>query len=112
MTIEKATEQAKKIIHRKYSILTDDDLDDCLNFALSDYLTYKFPSSKNRPELEDISMDFAESMWLPKRMIDILERAGFNIKTYHENGIDITYGASYIDPALVKQIMGSGSIPR
>lgn len=112
MKIEEATKIAKTKIHRKYPILSEDDLDDCFDYALSDYLTYKYPSSKNRPELEDITIDFTDAMWLPKRMIDIIERAGFNVKTYHENGIDITYGASYIDPALVKQIMGSGSIPK
>lgn len=112
MKIEEAAKMAKSMIHREYSVLSDDEISDCFNYALSDYLTYKYPSSKNRPSVESIDIDFADSMWLPKRMKDIIGRAGFNVKTYHENGIDIAYGASYIDPELRKLIMGSGSIPR
>jgi hypothetical protein len=46
-------------------------------------------------------------------MIDILGRAGgLSVDAYRENGLNLSYGASYIDPNLVSQIIPRAGVPR
>ena len=105
--------QVKANIRQTYSWLTDDEIDKCYDMALSDYLAIKYPSANSRPAVEKVNYDFFTSQWLYKRMIDILGRAGgISVTAYRENGLSLSYGASFIDPQLVAQIMPKAGIPR
>lgn len=80
--------------------------------ALSDYLLIKYPSDNNRPLPENIPDSFVISQWLYKRMIDILERAGLNLKSYSENGLKFEYASANIDPVLVAELMPKAGVPK
>ena len=113
MSYQKSTEQIKLRIRAKYSFLQDEEIDTCYDIALSDYLSIKYPSDNKRPNHENITMDFITAQWLYKRMVDILERAGgISVTAYKENGVSFTYGGSYIDDALIAEIMPKGRVPR
>lgn len=105
-------EQIKAIIKSTHEI-SDEEIDTCYNWALSDYVLYKYRSDNDRPSIEEIKIDFYIANWLHRRMEDIIERWGlYGLKSYKENGISFTFASSYIDPNLVSQIMPRGSVPR
>jgi hypothetical protein len=81
--------------------------------ALSDLVRLTYPSSNNRPTIENFVIDFYASQWIFARMLDIISREGAtNVTSYKENGISFTFASSYIDPVLVSQIMPKASVPR
>lgn len=113
MNCQEQTEQIKIKIKQTYYYLTNNEIARCFDMALSDYLSIKYPSDNKRPNPENITMDFLTEQWLYKRMVDILERAGgTSVTAYKENGVSFTYGGSYIDTALVAEIMPKGRVPR
>lgn len=105
-------EKQKLRIHSKYPYLSVDDIETCLDYALSDYLSIVYRVN-NVPPIETLEINFVQAMWLYKRMDDILSRAGgTNATGYRENGINWSYGASYIDPALARELMPIASVPK
>lgn len=107
------SEQVKLIIKDRYGYLQDEEIDSMYNIALGDYLRYKFPSANSKYIVDSFELDFTSSQWLVARIIDILGRAGgLSVEAYKENGLSLSYGASYIDPNLVMQIMPQAGIPR
>ena len=114
MSHKEQAEQIKSRILQKYDYLNKEPekVDECYDIALSDYIGYKYPSENNRPTPQQIKMDFTTSLWLYKRMVDIFERVGLNLNSYKENGVSFTFGSSYIDTALVAEIMPKGRVPR
>lgn len=105
--------QVKLIIKDRYSYLQDEEIDAMYDIALGDYLRYKFPSVNSKYIVDSFELDFISSQWLVSRIIDILGRAGgLSVEAYKENGLSLSYGASYIDPNLVMQIMPQAGIPR
>lgn len=113
MSYQTQAEQIKLKIRAKYDFLQVEEIDTCYDMALSDYLSIKYPSDNKRPNHKNITMDFITTQWLYKRMVDILERAGgTSVTAYKENGVSFTYGGSYIDNALVAEIMPKGRVPR
>jgi hypothetical protein len=106
-------EQIKQRVKQAYSYLTQKELDYCFDLSLHDFIRCSFPSANDRPSAEKINIDFLTSQWLYARMLDILGRAGgTSVVSYRENGVNWSYGASYIDPALVAQIMPKASVPK
>lgn len=113
MATNKLVTQIKERIIETYSWLSDEEIDKCYDMALSDYLAIKYPSQNGRPSVEDLKFDFFNTQWLYKRMIDIVERAGgISLSAYKENGLNLTYGGSYIEPQLVSQIMPKAGVPK
>lgn len=113
MEYQEQTALIKARIQAKYNFLQYEEINTCYDMALSDYLSIKYPSDNKRPNPKNITMDFLTTQWLYKRMVDILERAGgTSVTAYKENGISFTYGGSYIDNALVAEIMPKGRVPR
>ncbi len=106
-------EQIKAQVKRKYDYLSYEEISTCYDLALSDLLRLTYPSSNNRPDINNFVVDFYASQWIYARMLDILGRAGgTSVTAYKENGISFTFAASYIDPALVSQIMPKASVPK
>ena len=105
--------QIKESIKSMRSWLKETEIDKSFDFAVSDYLILKYPSENKRPTAETLNYDFTNSQWIQKRMIDILDRAGgLSVSAYKENGLNLTYGASYIDPELRKELMPKAGVPR
>lgn len=106
-------ERAIARIKATYFWLSEEEVTACFDMALSDYLMARFPSANKRPKAEEFEIDYYVAEWLYKRMIDILSRAGgLNLTAYKENGVNLTYGGSYIDPQLVAMVMPKASVPR
>lgn len=99
-------------VKSKFTWIANSDFERTYNLALSNYLLYKFPSDNNRPSPENLNIDFIVENWLIERMIDILDRAGGNVLSYSENGIDWEYAASNIDPSLINRILPMAAVPR
>lgn len=106
-------ELIKSSLSQRYDYLNEEDIDGCYNMALHDFIRLSYPSVNNRPNAEDIVLDFLTSQWIIARMEDILSRAGgTNVTSYKENGMSYTYASSNIDPFLASQIMPKGRVPR
>ena len=75
---------------------------------------YSYPSANGRPTPDTLYYDFITVNRIKVRMLDILSRAGgINAVAYKENGIDIKYGASYIDPNLGMRLgLPKAGVPR
>lgn len=99
-------------IKQRFPNLETDQVDTTFNMALSDYLAIKYPSDNNRPNVCDVEFDFFNTQWIYKRMIDILERAGINLKSYSENDLRFEYASGNIDPTLVAMLMPKASVPK
>lgn len=108
------TEEIKLTVQSLYPWLTGEDIELAYNRAVADYIGYLYPSANGRPTPETLSYDFFCVQWLQDRMLDIVSRAGgSNVSAYKENGIDIKYGASYIDPNLVMRLgLPKAGVPR
>lgn len=105
--------QVKANIKQTYSWLSDAEIEKCYDMALSDYLAIKYPSENRRPSVDKLDYNFFNTQWIYKRMIDILGRAGgISLTAYRENNLNLTYGASFIDPQLVGEIMPKAGVPR
>ena len=108
-----ALQEIKDKIKSKYVWLQDSELDDCLEIAVADYITIRYPSSNNRPAQNELVYDFTITHWLYLRMLDILGRAGgISVTAYKENNLNLTYGGSMIDPQLVAMIMPKAGVPK
>lgn len=106
-------ERIKSQLRQRYNYLTPEEINTCYNMALSDLVRLTYPSSNNRPTIENFVIDFYASQWIFARMLDIISREGAtNVTSYKENGISFTFASSYIDPVLVSQIMPKASVPR
>lgn len=102
----------KQDIKNKYDWLSDNDLERAFNYALTDYLLYKYPSENNRPSETTLVFNFVIENWVSQRMEDILSRAGgTNVTAYSENGMSWEYARSHIDDALVNKIMPKAAVP-
>ena len=111
------TEEVKKeltdALKEKYDYLSADDVERAYNYALADYLLYKYPSENNRPTETELEMTFVIQQWISMRMEDILARGGgSNYDTYSENGVSWKYAQSHIDPHLVAKIVPEATTPQ
>ena len=105
--------ELKERLRKTYNWLSIDEINQIFNFAFSDYLMLKYPSDNNKPKIDDFGYNYFNTQWIYKRMIDILGRAGgISVSAYKENGLNITYGASYIDPQLASEITPKAGVPR
>lgn len=111
MTENSMVSAIKVKIGEKYN-LASDDVEVAFNMALSDYLLIKYPSENCRPKISEFVFDYVNTQWLYKRMMDILERAGLNLKGYSENGLSFQYSDGNIDPILVAQLMPKAGVPK
>ena len=103
-------QEAKARVQQSYQWLQSGEIDEAYDMAVADFIMYSYPSANGRPTAEKLEYDFL----LKDRMRDIISRAGgINASAYKENGIDIKYGASYIDPNLVMRLgLPKAGVPR
>ena len=98
-------QEAKAQIQQKYPWLQSGEIDEAYEIALVDFIMYSYPSANGRPTEETLVYDFITVNRIKVRMMDILSRAGgINAVAYKENGIDIKYGASYVDPNWIASL--------
>ena len=91
-------------IKRKFTHLSDEDINDIYDIALGDYLNIVFPFDKSVHEIpDDRKRDY---YWIRVRMIDIVERSGVSsAKAYSENGLSISFTSAYITQELKSQLV-------
>lgn len=105
-------EQIKAQIQTKYSHLTLQEVSECYDNALADYVIRRYPSSNNRPPLDRLSLDFYEMQKVKERMEEILDMVGGkNVQVYKENGITFQYYDKGYSLAL-STVMPKASAPR
>lgn len=105
-------EQIKAQIKRKYSHLSYEDVSECYDNALSDYVIRRYPSSNNRPPLDKLSLDFYEMQKVKDRMEEILDMVGGkNVQVYKENSITFQYYDHGYSVAL-STVMPKASVPK
>ena len=105
--------QIKTNIEQKYFDKSRDEISDCFDRAVMDYLLIRYPSVNGRPTLETLDFDFVTVNWIMARMQDIFERGvNFNVSSYSENGLSIKFDGSYIEPTLVRMILPKAGIPQ
>lgn len=111
---QKRIKDAKINIKLLYPWLAQNEIEYAYNTAVADFIMYSYPSENGRPTKETLNYDFLTIQWIFDRMVDIFSRAGgINASAYKENGIDIKYGASYIDPNLVMRLgLPKAGVPR
>jgi hypothetical protein len=98
-------QEAKAQIQQKYPWLQSGEIEEAYEIALVDYIRFLYPSANGRPTPETLEYDFMTVNRIKVRMLDILSRAGgINAVAYKENGIDIKYGSSYVDPNWVASL--------
>ena len=105
-------EQLKTQIRQKYSHLTYQEVSECYDNALADYVMRRYPSSNNRPPIDRLSLDFYEMQKVKERMEEILDMVGGkNVQVYKENGITFQYYDKGYSLAL-STVMPKASAPR
>lgn len=105
-------EQIKSQILRKYNHLSLEEVAECFDNALSDYVIRRYPSSNNRPPLNTLSLDFYEMQKVKERMEEILDMVGGkNVQMYKENGITFQYYDKGYSVAL-SSVMPKASVPK
>lgn len=105
-------EQIKARVRQKYSHLSLEEVSECYNNALADYVMRRYPSSNNRPDLNHLSLDFFEQRKVQDRMEEILDMVGGkNVQIYKENGISFQYYDRGYSVALA-DVMPKASAPK
>ena len=116
MTIQEQArvQEAKARVQQSYPWLQSGEIDEAYDMAVADFIMYSYPSANGRPTAETLAYDLLTVQWLKDRMRDIISRAGgINASAYNENGVNIKYGASYIDPNLVMRLgLPKAGVPR
>lgn len=103
----------KDLRENKYSWISDSDMKRAFNYAVSDFVFYKYPSENNRPKIEELEIDFMNEQWICERMEDIVSRAGgSSVQSYSENGMNWEYATSHIEYALISKITPKAAVPR
>lgn len=109
---QQQAELIKAQIKRKYEHLTTQEVSECFENALADYVIRRYPSSNNRPSRERLSLDFYEMQKIKERMEEILDMVGGkNVQMYKENGITFQYYDKGYSVAL-SAVMPKASAPR
>ena len=105
-------EQIRAQIRQKYSHLSPEEVRECYDNALADYVMRRYPSSNNRPSIDKLSLDFYEMQKVKERMEEILDMVGGkNLQMYKENGITFQYYDKGYSLAL-STVMPKASAPR
>lgn len=105
-------EQIRAQIRQKYSHLSPEEVSECYDNALADYVMRRYPSSNNRPPIDRLSLDFYELQKVKERMEEILDMVGGkNVQAYKENGITFQYYDKGYSLAL-STVMPKASAPR
>ena len=105
-------EQIKAQIKQRYNHLSYQEVSECYDNALADYVIRRYPSSNNRPPLDKLSLDFFEMQKVKERMEEILDMVGGkNLQMYKENGITFQYYDKGYSVAL-STVMPKASAPR
>ena len=104
--------EIRKRVKAKFPNLCENDFNNAFDMSVSDYMAIRFPSYNERPDVASLNFDFFINNWIYKRIIDILERVGLNLKSYSENGLRWEYANGNIDPMLVSSILPKAGVPK
>ena len=104
MTIDERVKELKLKFSTSYPYLTNDEVDDIYESALSIYLSLKFPLHNSVVSIPDSCV--RDIGWIRMAMKEILERSGASSATaYSENGLSIQYDNSMISTTLMSTLI-------
>ena len=103
MRVKDIVAQMKTAFHKKYSYLTEEQVDDLYNCSLALYLSLSFPVDRSITEIpEECARDVG---LIRKIMTETLEREGLSsVTAYSENGMNFTFDNAHISKQLLSMI--------
>lgn len=103
MTVNDIVCEMKKAFKRKYSYLSNEQVDDLYCCALNLYLSLSFPLDRS---ITNIPEEYARDVGIIRQiMTETLEREGFSSATaYSENGMSFTFDNAHISKQLLSTI--------
>lgn len=103
MTVNDIVCEMKKAFKRKYSYLSNEQVDDLYCCSLNLYLSRSFPLDRS---ITNIPEEYARDVGIIRQiMTETLEREGFSSATaYSENGMSFTFDNAHISKQLLSTI--------
>lgn len=103
MTVNDMIDEMKTNFKKKYSYLTDEQVDDLYHSSLNLYLSLSFPFDRSITTVpEEYSRDIGI---IRKIMTETLEREGLSsVTAYSENGMSFTFDNAHISTQLLATI--------
>ena len=93
----------KEDCHKKYSYLTEEQVDDLYHCSLALYLSLSFPVDRSITEIPE---EYVRDVGIIRKiMTETLEREGLSsVTAYSENGMNFTFDNAHISKQLLSMI--------
>lgn len=103
MTVNDYVSEMKSKFKRKYSYLTDEQIDDLYNCSLNLYLSLSFPFDRS---IANIPEEYVRDIGIIRRIMqETLEREGLSsVTAYSENGMNFTFDNAHISKQILTMI--------
>lgn len=103
MTVNDYVSEMKSKFKRKYSYLTDEQIDDLYNCSLNLYLSLSFPFDRS---IANIPEEYVRDVGIVRRIMqETLEREGLSsVTAYSENGMNFTFDNAHISKQILTMI--------
>lgn len=103
MKVNDIVAQMKTAFHKKYSYLTEEQVDDLYNCSLALYLSLSFPVDRSITEIPE---EYARDVGIVRSIMqETLERDGLSsVTAYSENGMSFTFDSAHISKQLLSMI--------
>ena len=103
MKINDLVDVMKTAFHRKYSYLTEGQVEDLYHVSLNLYLSLSFPFDRNIMEIPE---EYARDVSIVRAIMqETLERDGLSsVTAYSENGMSFTFDNAHISRTLLSTI--------
>lgn len=103
MTVNDLTDKMKTDFKKKYSYLTEEQVDDLYNCSLNLYLSLSFPLDRS---ITKIPEEYARDVGIVRQiMTETLERDGLSsVTAYSENGMSFSFDNAHISKQLLSTI--------
>ncbi len=112
MTVNELVNVMKEAFHKKYSYLTDEQVDDLYRCSLNLYLSLSFPFDRNITEIPE---EYARDVGIVEKIMqETLERDGLSsVTAYSENGMRFSFDSAHISRTLLSLITPKAkAVPR
>lgn len=103
MTVNDYVSEMKSKFKRKYSYLTDEQIDDLYNCSLNLYLSLSFPFDRS---IANIPEEYVRDVGIIRQIMqETLEREGLSsVTAYSENGMNFTFDNAHISKQILTMI--------
>lgn len=103
MNVNDLVSVMKENFHKKYSYLTEEQVDDLYRCSLNLYLSLSFPFDRTIMEIPE---EYARDVGIVRSIMqETLERDGLSsVTAYSENGMSFTFDSAHISRTLLSII--------